>query len=37
MREFHSGRLPAGRGADALQRRSKRIFPATGALCRFPH
>ena len=37
VRELDSGRFPAGRGADALQRRSKRIFPAAGALCRFPH
>jgi len=36
MREFHSGRLPAGRGADALQRCAKGIFPAAGTLRRFP-
>jgi len=36
MREFHPGRLPAGRCADALQRRAKRVFPAGGTLRRFP-
>jgi len=35
-REFHSGRLPAGGGADALQRRAKGVFPAAGTLRRFP-
>jgi len=36
MGEFHSGGLPAGRRADALQRRAKGVFPAAGTLRRFP-
>jgi hypothetical protein len=36
VREFHSGGLPAGRRADALQRRAKGVFPAAGTLRRFP-